>query len=269
MKSQILKYPRTHHIEGSRLQPGDEDLSSMCIKELDGEHLVIEEKLDGANAGISFSERGELLLQSRGHFLTGGYRERHFSLLKTWANTHQSTIWTLLGSRFVVYGEWLYAKHTVFYDKLPHYFMEFDVFDRQTQLFLSTERRRIMFANSPIVSVPVLWTGPTPRRNVLEDLVGRSLYKSNNWKGRLKRAAMSQALDPNRVCAETDPADEMEGLYIKSENDGQVVSRFKYVRASFLTSVVDSGSHWIDRPIVPNELAIGVDIFGHRGNSQS
>ncbi len=72
---QIFKYPRTQHIEGSRLQPGDEDLESVRFTDISDNHLVIEEKVDGANCGISFSYDGKLLLQSRGHYLTGGYRE--------------------------------------------------------------------------------------------------------------------------------------------------------------------------------------------------
>jgi hypothetical protein len=54
----------------------------------------------------------------------------------------------------------------------------------------------------------------------------------------------------------------MEGLYIKVEEGGQVVGRYKYIRASFLTAVVDSGGHWLRRPILPNRLADGVDLFG-------
>ena len=44
----ILKYPRTPHLEGSRLQPGDEDLSQIRFSEIAGRHLVVEEKCDGA-----------------------------------------------------------------------------------------------------------------------------------------------------------------------------------------------------------------------------
>ena len=58
----IKKYPRTPHLEGSRLQPGDEDLSQVRFSEIAGRHLVIEEKCDGANSAISFSEDGELFL---------------------------------------------------------------------------------------------------------------------------------------------------------------------------------------------------------------
>jgi hypothetical protein len=54
----------------------------------------------------------------------------------------------------------------------------------------------------------------------------------------------------------------MEGLYIKVEEDGRVIERYKYIRASFLASVLDSGGHWLKRPIVPNQLQDGVDLFG-------
>ena len=50
----ILKYPRTPHLEGSRLQEGDEDLSQVQFDYVLGKNLVIEEKIDGANTAISF-----------------------------------------------------------------------------------------------------------------------------------------------------------------------------------------------------------------------
>ena len=92
----LKKYPRTPHLEGSRLQPGDEDLSQVSFSYIRGKHLVVEEKIDGANTAISFSEEGELLLQSRGHYLTGGYRERHYNLMKQWANIHQDAFFEVL-----------------------------------------------------------------------------------------------------------------------------------------------------------------------------
>ena len=68
-------------------------------------------------------------------------------------------------------------------------------------------------------------------------------------------------LDPTLVRAESDPSDLMEGLYVKVEEGGAVVGRYKYIRADFLATVLQSGSHWLDRPIVPNGLGAGVDIF--------
>ena len=145
MSYPILKYPRTPHLEGSRLQAGDEDLSQVPFSHLKGKYLVIEEKVDGANTAISFDTDGTLLLQSRGHYLTGGYRERHYNLFKQWANVHKEEFYKVLGSRYIMYGEWLYAKHTVYYDELPHYFMEFDVYDRVEKIFLSKYNTSLQF----------------------------------------------------------------------------------------------------------------------------
>jgi len=99
----IIKYPRTYHIEGSRLQPGDEGMGDAPIADLAGRHIVVEEKLDGGNAGISFGPDGALLPQSRGHYLSGGPRERHDALFKRWAYAHASALWDALGDRYIVY----------------------------------------------------------------------------------------------------------------------------------------------------------------------
>lgn len=93
----IIKYPRTPHIQGSRLQPGDEDLRQRPFSDIAGRHVVLEEKIDGANSAVSFTDEGELRLQSRGHFLTGGYRERHYDLLKQWGAVHNDALYEVLG----------------------------------------------------------------------------------------------------------------------------------------------------------------------------
>jgi RNA ligase-like protein len=248
----LHKYPRTFHLQGSRLQPGDENLDAVSWSEVVGRYVVAEEKLDGANSGLSFDADGKLYLQSRGHLLTGGVREKHFNPLKRWASGVAAELWDRLGARFVVYGEWLYAKHTIFYDRLPHYFLEFDVLDRETETFLSTARRRELLAGLPVTSVPVLWEGVLVDREDLLSLVGPSTCKSADWRDRLDGQARARNLDPDRVRRETDPADVMEGLYVKVEEEGQVKARYKYVRADFLTAVLDSGTHWLRRPIVPN-----------------
>src|SRR5579883_2131250 len=157
MASELRKYPRTPHLAGSRMQPGDEDVPVIPRAVLGSHLLLVEEKLDGSNCGISFDvDDGELRLQSRGHYLTGGPREQQFDLLKRWANHHQGALRALLGRRYVLYGEWLFARHTIYYDALPHYFLEFDVLDRELEQFLSTEARRGLLAGGPVVSVPVL-----------------------------------------------------------------------------------------------------------------
>lgn len=258
----LHKYPRTHHLEGSRLQPGDEDSQSVPFAALAGRNLVIEEKLDGANAGISFDAAGRLWLQSRGHFLTGGSREKHFDHFKRWASSHAYALRTALGQRFVLYGEWLYAKHTVFYDRLPNYFLEFDILDTETGAFLGTEARRALLSGLPVTPVPVLRTGLCRDLAEVTSLIGPSLYKSPTWRESLSAAAHAGGLDAELIWKETDSSDLMEGLYVKVEEGRRVVERYKFIRAGFLTTVLDSGSHWLRRPILPNQLRPDVDLFG-------
>jgi hypothetical protein len=257
----LHKYPRTPHLSGSRPQPGDEDLRVVSVEHLQGLRLVVEEKLDGANSAVSFGEDGRLLLQSRGHFLDGGARERHFAMLKSWAGAAQRELRDALGKRYVMYGEWLYAKHTIFYDALPHYFFEFDVLDRETGQFLATAARRELLRGAPVVSAPVLYAGPAPGADRLAALVRPSAFQTARWRESLARICEARGLDAARVLRETDSAGLMEGLYIKAEAEGRVTERFKFVRPGFAQAVNDSGEHWLNRPVVPNQLREGVDLF--------
>ncbi len=259
---ELLKYPRTPHLQGSKLQPGDEDLEQVRLADLVGRHVVIEEKVDGANCAVSFDETGALKLQSRGHYLEGGPREEQFALLKTWASCHSGLFWDLLGDRYVMYGEWLYAKHTVYYDALPHYFLEFDIFDRQSETFLSTELRHLMLHGSPVHSVPVLHEGDGKALKDPRSWLRPSLYKSVGWKSSLEAQAGQLGQNLAQVLKETDSSDMAEGLYIKVEEDGVVKERLKWLRYDFLQALTESGSHWRDRPLFPNGLAEGVDLFG-------
>jgi len=259
MDYRIIKYPRTPHVEGSRLQPGDEDLNQIPFENLAGRHLVIEEKIDGANSALSFDDQGNLLLQSRGHYLTGGYRERHYNLFKQWAGVHRDVFRAALGCRYIMYGEWMYAKHTIFYDALPHYFMEFDILDRETGRFLDTASRREITRRLPVASVPVLAEGSFKRREDIVRLLGNSCYITGKHIENLRAAARKEGLDEERICRETDATPTMEGLYIKVEEGGEVVERVKFVRASFTQTVEESQTHWLDRPIVPNQLRYPVE----------
>lgn len=257
----IVKYPRTYHIEGSRFQPGDEDLDSVPFSAIYDRPLIIEEKVDGANAAISFAPDGQMLLQSRGHFLTGGPREKHFNLFKQWAFSLSTVLREVLKNRYIIYGEWLYAKHTVFYDLLPHYFMEYDVLDLENNQFLSTEARRQLLAGLPLVSVPVLFEGVLKSPKQLMQFMGNSNFISPEHLENLRSHCRELGLDEERCLKETDNSEIMEGLYIKVEVDGIVRGRYKYVRASFLTAIKNAEGHWLNRPIVPNLLHPGVDLF--------
>jgi hypothetical protein len=257
----ILKYPRTAHLSGSALQTGDEP-DRVSMTELRGAgDFVFEEKVDGANSGISFSpEDGRLVLQSRGHSLDGGPREQQFNVLKQWARAFETDFRDVLGREYVLYGEWMAAKHSQFYDSLTHMFLSYDVYQRSTGRWLSTSARACLLDGLPIVAVHVVHAGWISDRE-LPKLVKPSAYKSPTWRDSLRVAAEAAGENYAKVLKETDDTDLAEGVYLKIENGAETTGRYKFIRPGFLQAVLDSGSHWAARPIIKNSLAPGVDMF--------
>ncbi|CUR82379.1 RNA ligase family protein [Achromobacter xylosoxidans] len=262
---ELFRYPRTPHLEGSRLQEGDHGHDHVPYRELRGLRLVVEEKLDGANTGISFSPAGDLLLQSRGHYLVGGGRERQFNFIKAWAQAHAGWLLQRLEDRYVMYGETMSKKHSVFYDALPHHFFEFDVLDRRTGQFLSTAARRELLAGGPVLSVPVLYDGLAPARLAdLKALLRPSLAKTARWRDAFEATVRREGLDPALAWKQCDKSDLSEGLYLKVEADGRTLGRYKWVRADFVQAILASEKHHSEQPYVPNQLAPGVDLYAPR-----
>jgi len=81
----FIKYPRTPHLFGSKGTDDDknmgEDESGEFIAD---ESLIVEEKIDGTNVGIRFSDDDEIVLQCRGHLITEGMHPQ-YDLFKQWA----------------------------------------------------------------------------------------------------------------------------------------------------------------------------------------
>jgi hypothetical protein len=96
---------------------------------------------------------------------------------------------------------------------------------------------------------------------LLAGLVRPSLAKSAEWRDRFEHAVSRQGLPLELCWRQTDPSGNAEGLYVKVESDREVLGRYKFVRHSFTQTILDSGSHHAARPILPNELAPGSDVF--------
>jgi hypothetical protein len=160
-----------------------------------------------------------------------------------------------------MYGEWVYAKHSIYYDHLLHYFIEFDVLDKTTGRFLSTGKRQELLRGLPLTSAPVLHSGHIRSVKQLKGLIRPSAFQTAQWRGALRAACIERGLDAARALAETDDAGLMESLYLKVEDEMQAVERYKFLRASFAQMIEEPGGHWLERPIVPNRLRAGVDIF--------
>ena len=95
-----------------------------------GRSVVVEEKVDGANLGISINAQWRLRVQNRS---TRSSTHKQFSTLDAWLEAHSSALFQVMEpERHVLFREWLYAKHSIHYTRLPDYFLAFDLYDWRT-----------------------------------------------------------------------------------------------------------------------------------------
>jgi len=236
------KYPRTPHLFGSKGTDDDKHLGRRESEAFIADRsLVVEEKIDGTNVGIHFTTAGRMVLQCRGHEITEGMHPQ-YDLFKQWTAVKRPLLQTMLEDRRILYGEWLYARHSVHYRALPHYFFEFDIYDKDRACFLDLASRLKILEGTGLQTVPVIHRGPVDA-DELHALIGPSAFQS--------------AFD-NPVTGQ--PDDLMEGLYLRTEANGAVAGRAKFVRPEFVEKIKQS-EHWRQQRMVPNLLRDGAEIW--------
>ena len=241
-RDDFVKYPRTPHLFGSKGTDDDRHLGRKASELLiSGDSLVVKEKIDGTNAGIHFSSSGRMILQCRGHEITEGMHPQ-YDLFKQWTSVKRPVLESMLEDRFILYGEWAYAKHSVHYRALPHYFFEFDIWDKDARQFLTLDRRLSMLEGTGIHTVPVLHRGRATVEK-LQSLIGPSAFDS---------------VFDNPLTGEPDNI--MEGLYVRTEDSTQVTARAKMVRPEFVEKVKQS-EHWQHQTMVPNLLRPDAELW--------
>ena len=225
MSEMLNKFPSTPHLAWLADTPLRED-KAMSEEEaqafLSGP-VVVEEKIDGANLGLSFSASGELRFQNRGNWLEGKLTGQ-WNALRGWAAKHEAQLRRLLPAGNVVFGEWCYAVHSIAYDRLPDWFVAFDVYDGRLRRFWSTNRRHALMKAAGLAEVPKISDGTFSLRKLEHFL-----------------RAVSAFGDAPR-----------EGLYLRREDDEWLLERAKLVRACFTQSI---GEHWSTRRLTRNVVA--------------
>jgi len=241
-RDDFIKYPRTPHLFGSKGTDDDKHLGREESEAFIADPtLIVEEKLDGTNVGIHFTTSGRMVLQCRGHEITEGMHPQ-YDLFKQWTSVKRPALEEMLASRFILYGEWLYAKHSVHYRRLPHYFFEFDIYDKDAEQFLNLDARLRMLEGTGLQTVPVVHRG-----NAITD--------------QLRALIGPSAFDSEFDNPATHVADNlMEGLYCRIEANGFVTGRAKLVRPEFVEKVKQS-EHWQHQKMIPNLLADEADIW--------
>lgn len=118
-----------------------------------GRLVAMEEKVDGANLGISLNAHNlQFKVQNRSHYVDSS-THRQFGQLDAWLGEHSKGLFEILGDepgRYVLFGEWLYATHSIEYTRLPDYFLAFDLYDHKEERFFSWRERNKRLEGSGI-----------------------------------------------------------------------------------------------------------------------
>jgi ATP-dependent RNA circularization protein (DNA/RNA ligase family) len=221
----FFRFPHTPHIAwlGSGTPRDDKVLSSYEADLFLLGDVVVEEKLDGANMGISFSAEGDIRIQNRGEYLQLPMRGQ-FDKLQSWLKPRADALFDALGEESILFGEWCAAKHSIRYESLPNWYLVFDVYDRKSNRFWSSVRRNVLAIQLDLPFVPEIYRGKTTLA-ALKELVHS---KMSSFRGGL-----------------------MEGVVIRRESSEWVKSRAKLVRTDFVQAI---GEHWSHRHIEWNQV---------------
>src|SRR5688572_13433341 len=115
--TEFFRFPHTPHL--AWLGPGapreDKVLNPKEVDTLLAADVLVEEKVDGANLGLSADERGELRGQNRGSYLDLESPSGQWKPLKRWLSTRRHALAEALAPDLILFGEWCYALHSVRY----------------------------------------------------------------------------------------------------------------------------------------------------------
>ena len=223
MTADFVKFPTTPHLLwlGTTPARADKVLARDEAESFLRQPVIVEEKVDGANLGISFDAHGNLLAQNRGSVLQRGIKDQ-FAPLWAWLSERETRLFDALENRLILFGEWCYARHSIHYTRLPDYFLAFDVFDRREQHFLSSVRRDEVCDELKLATVPKVGAGFFSLVEIPRLIGQSSLYDGP-----------------------------MEGVYLRQETSSWLIQRTKVVRTEFVQLI---GEHWLNQPMVANRM---------------
>ncbi|KII94225.1 hypothetical protein PLICRDRAFT_420648 [Plicaturopsis crispa FD-325 SS-3] len=224
----FFKFPRIPHLLNLGGATSDDIVLNAPVLPTAG-NVVITEKVDGANMGFSLSPyRTTIMVQNRSNYVNPSTHEQ-FKRLGLWTEHHGKELRRILhdehfAQRYILFGEWLTATHSIPYTRLPDRFLAFDLYDRSTNTWADRKTLSAVLSSTSIHMVPVIHEGQCPSEMELRSMVQ---LQSKYYDGRV------------------------EGLFVKVENHGRVLSRAKVVRGDFIAG----NDHWNKGKLQLNGIA--------------
>lgn len=206
---QRYKYPRTYHFPFSPGRSSDDKIFNDYEQYFKGKEVVITEKMDGENTTI-YND------MCHARSINSAHREYH-----SWLLNYVRSFQYMLNDGERVCGEYLFAKHSIYYENLPSYFMVFSIWNGEQCLSWEDTVKRCEELN--LITVPVLYKGIYDKNKIdeaIKEVVNR------NGEGIVMRLTSGYSYD--------------------NFNN----SIIKYVRANH----VQTDEHWSNQQIIKNEL---------------
>ncbi|KAF9433544.1 hypothetical protein BGZ76_009302 [Entomortierella beljakovae] len=143
---------------------------------------------------------------------------------------------------YVLYGEWLYAKHAIQYTALTSWFIPFDLYDVKTGTFVSRAvfRKAIAqtsLAQNPTIQIPAKIYGDASK--TLEWTLGMLQCPSSLMKTAKDRESQLQC--------------RVEGLYFRIDEGDKLLTRSKVVRHDFIAGNERWGKEQVSNSLLPFE----------------
>jgi len=201
------KYPSTPHVPWSPSVKED-DFVLKTFDKFKGQRIIVSEKMDGESCTMYNDHIHARSINSRYH------------ASRTWVKAFWSGIKSNIPEGSRICGENLYAKHSIFYNSLPSYFMGFSYWN--STMSLSWDDTVEKFTELGIIPVPVIYDGEFSEK-VLKEL---TKFNTDIQEGYVVRVARAFEFGEFAECMA------------------------KYVRKNH----VQTDEHWMYSEIIPNVL---------------
>lgn len=153
--SDLYKYPRTPHLPFSKGATSDDKILK-TTSHFNGKTIVVTEKMDGENTTIYNNYYHARSLDSK-------HKDYHSYLLTKILPVLQYQI----PEGWRICGEYLYAKHSIYYDNLKDYFLTFSIWNEKN-ICLSWNKTKEYCELLSINLVPELFVGKYDEKIVKE-----------------------------------------------------------------------------------------------------
>jgi hypothetical protein len=204
-----FKYPRTPHLPFSEGR-SDDDKVLTSLAHFHGREIVVTIKKDGENTSLYKTGFHARSLDSRHHSS------------RDWLAAFHASIAHQIPDDWRICGENLYARHSIYYEDLPSFFMAFSVWD-ETNTSLNWDDSLEFFSKIKVESVDELFRGVFDQKKLI---------------------SLAKSIDTKKI----------EGFVIRLTDSFSYnefgISCAKWVRPTH----VQTDSHWMHQEIVPNRL---------------